>query len=93
MEENNQIQSKSVLLDHKMIVEGKTWHEKKEMVKFIHSEKATKFCEIFTLLLSNVVPVKSKVKILQNFMAFSEYMNFNDVSSKGEGAPKADERR
>ena len=23
-----------------------------------------------------VVPVKSKVKILQNFVAFSEYMNF-----------------
>ena len=24
-----------------------------------------------------VVPVKSKVKISQNFVAFSEYMNFN----------------
>ena len=45
-------------------------------VKFIYSEKATKFCEIFTLLLSYVVPVKSKVKILQNFVAFSESMNF-----------------
>ena len=33
------------------------------------------FFEIFTLLLSYVVPVKSKVKILQNFVAFSEYMN------------------
>ena len=32
------------------------------MVKFIYSEKATKFCEIFTLLLSYVLPVKSKVK-------------------------------
>jgi hypothetical protein len=31
-------------------------------VKFICSEKATKFCEIFTLLLSYVVPVKSKVE-------------------------------
>ena len=47
------------------------------LLKFIYSEKATKFCEIFTLLLSYVVPVKSKVKILQNFVAFSEYMNFN----------------
>ena len=46
------------------------------MVKFIYSEKATKFCEIFTLLLPYVVPVKSKLKILQNFVAFSEYMNF-----------------
>ena len=46
-----------------------------DVVKFIYSEKATKFCEIFTLLLSYVVPVKSKVKILQNFVALSEYMN------------------
>ena len=46
-------------------------------VKVIYSEKATKFCKIFTLLLSYVVPVKSKVKILQNFVAFSEYMNFS----------------
>ena len=38
MAENNQIQSKSVLLDHKMIVEGKTWHEKKEMVTTIREE-------------------------------------------------------
>ena len=43
----------------------------------VYSEKATKFCKIFTLLLSYVVPVKSKVKISQNFVAFSEYMNFN----------------
>ena len=46
------------------------------LLKFIYSEKAAKFCEIFTLLLSHVVPVKSKVKISQNFVAFSEYMNF-----------------
>ena len=45
-------------------------------LKFIYSEKATKFWEIFTLLLSYVVPVKSKVKISQNFVTFSEYMNF-----------------
>ena len=45
--------------------------------KFIYSEKATKFCKISTLLLSYVVPVKSKVDISQNFVAFSEYMNFN----------------
>ena len=46
------------------------------LLKFIYSEKATKFWEIFTLLLSYVMPVKSKVKISQNFVAFSEYMNF-----------------
>ena len=45
------------------------------MLKFIYSEKATKFCEIFNFLLSYVVPVKSEVKISQNFVA-SEYMNF-----------------
>ena len=43
--------------------------------KFIYSEKATNFCEIFPLLLT----IKSKGKILQNFVAFSECMNFNYV--------------
>ena len=47
-----------------------------DLLKFKYSEKATKFCEIFTLLLSYVVPVKSSEKISQNFVAFSEYMNF-----------------
>ena len=46
-------------------------------LKFIYSEKATKFCEISLLLLSYVVSVKSKVNISQKFVAFSEYMNFN----------------
>ena len=46
------------------------------VLKFIYSEKATKFCEIFTLLLTTVHAHKIKVKISQNFMAFSEYMNF-----------------
>ena len=32
--------------------------------------------KIFTLLLSYVQPVKSKVKISQNYVAFSEYMKF-----------------
>ena len=45
----------------------------------MYSEKATKFCEIFTLLLSYLVSVKSKVKISQTFVAFSEYMNFKYV--------------
>ena len=46
-------------------------------IKFIYSEKAKKFCKIFTLLLTVCTVVKSKVKISQNFVAFSEYMNFN----------------
>ena len=36
----------------------------------MYSEKATKFCKIFSLLLSYVVPVKSKVMVLQTFVAF-----------------------
>ena len=32
--------------------------------------------KISILLLSYVVPVKSKMEISQNFVAFSEYMNF-----------------
>ena len=47
-----------------------------EHVKFIYSEKATKFCEISTVDLSYVVPVKSTVDISHNFEAFSKYMNF-----------------
>ena len=52
------------------------------LVKFIYSEKATKFCEISTLLLSFIVPIKSKVEISQNFVAFSEYMNFTTIKLK-----------
>ena len=59
------------------------------IVKFIYSEKATKFFEIFTLLTSVCTVDKSKVKVLQNFVAFSEYMNFisrnvliNNISNK-----------
>ena len=45
-------------------------------IKFIYYEKATKFCEISTLLLTTVDTVKSKGEISQNFVPFSEYMNF-----------------
>ena len=48
-------------------------------LKFIYSEKATKFCEIFPLLLTTVHTVKSEGKISQNFVAFSEYMNFKQI--------------
>jgi hypothetical protein len=47
------------------------------LLKFMHSEKATKFCEISILLLFYILPVKIKVEISQNFAAFSEYKNFN----------------
>ena len=45
--------------------------------KTFFSEKATKCCEIFTLILPVFTVDKSKVKISQNFVAFSEYTNFN----------------
>ena len=47
------------------------------VLKFIYSEKATNFCEISTVDLSYVVTIKYTVEISQNFVAFSEYMNFN----------------
>ena len=50
------------------------------VLKFIYSEKATKFCKIFPLLLTAVHTVKSKGKISQNFVAFSEYVNFTMFS-------------
>ena len=43
------------------------------------SEKATKFCKIFTLLLTVWTVVKSKVKSLENFVTFSKYMNFTVI--------------
>ena len=49
----------------------------KGLFVLIYSEKATKFCEISTVDLSYVVPVKSTVEISQKFVAFLEYMNFN----------------
>ena len=52
-----------------------------DKVNFIYSEKATKFWKISTLDLSYVVTIKSTVEISQNFVAFSEYMNFNTIQS------------
>ena len=47
------------------------------LLKFIYSEKATKFCEIFTLLLSVCTVDKSKVKISQkNFRIYKFYQLF-----------------
>ena len=46
------------------------------VLKFMYPEEAKNFCEIFTLLLTTLHTVKSKVKIPQNFVVFSEYMNF-----------------
>ena len=44
---------------------------------FIYSEMATKFSKISTNYLSYVLTVKWLMDILQNFVAFSEYINFS----------------
>ena len=49
------------------------------LLKFIYSEKTTKFSEISINYLSYVLPVKYLVEISQNFVGFSEYMNFTTV--------------
>ena len=76
-------------VDSLQILDWRSWKNIKsipsynKVVNFIYSEKATKFCEIFTLVLSYiiVVPVKCKVNILQIAVAFSEYMNFKKIKS------------
>ena len=45
----------------------------------IYPEKATKFFKIFPLILTACTVVKSKVEVSQNFVVFSEYMNFKKV--------------
>ena len=45
------------------------------LLKFIYSEKATIFFEISTVDLS-YVSSNGQMEISQNFVAFSEYMNF-----------------
>ena len=47
-----------------------------KILKYRYSEKATKFGGISTILLPYVVPVKSKMEISSNLVAFLEYMNF-----------------
>ena len=45
-------------------------------LKFMYSEKATKFFEISAVDFSYVVPVKSTVEVSLNLVAFSGYKNF-----------------
>ena len=48
------------------------------LVKFIYFEKATKFCEIFTLLLSYVVPVR----IYELYLEINLPSNFKLIKKK-----------
>ena len=47
----------------------------KHLLKFVYSKKATKFCEIFTLLLTTEHTDISKEKISHNFVAFWKFMH------------------
>ena len=49
------------------------------ILKLIYSEKATNFGKVSTVDLSYLVMVKSRIEISQNFLAFSEYMNFTYI--------------
>ena len=53
------------------------WNTYSDSSKFIYFETVTKFCEISTVDWSVTTSDKSTVEILQKFVAFSEYMNFN----------------
>ena len=49
-------------------------------VKFIYSEKAKKICVISIV---DLPYVKSMLEISKNFVAFSEFMNFNKLENFG----------
>ena len=51
------------------------------MLKYIYSEKATKYCEISTVDLTGTTQDKSTVEISEYFVAVSEYMNFKRVTN------------
>ena len=59
------------------------WKSRKQLwylVKFIYSEKATKFRKIFTLLLTTVHRVKSKVKISHKILRPSQNIRTLQIS-------------
>ena len=59
------------------------------LIKFIYSEKATKFCEVSTVdLTANTTQDKSTLGISQKILAFSDYMNFTQSKIYGGGHPR-----
>ena len=55
---------------------GKVSEIKPPLVKFIYPEKAKFFCKISNVDLTGTTYDKSTLEISQNFVAFSEYINF-----------------
>ena len=54
---------------------------KTPFLKFIYSERATQYCKISIVDLTVTTQDKSMVEISQNFVAFSEYINFTRDST------------
>ena len=57
-----------------------SWRFQLLTLKFRCYEKATKFDEIFILVLTSLSDVKTKMDISSNFVAFSENLNFSNKS-------------
>ena len=72
----NHIKLNSKILTNNQIYQREVY----SLLKFIYSETATKLCKFSTLIFTVCTAVKSKVEIVQNFVAFSEHMNFKIVS-------------
>ena len=70
------LQKNEIILVQVLRAVGVLWIKIGQVIKFMYSEKATKFCEISTLILTDTTWDKSKVEVLQNFVGFSEYINF-----------------
>ena len=60
----------------------KIFYSKTTTIKVHIFWEGHKILQNFTLLLTGTTKDKSKVKISQNFMAVSEYMNFSRVNSE-----------
>ena len=59
------------------LIQQKAKEEKKLMIKFINSEKATKMDQIsYSLKITYLVTSKTIVIFFQIIVAFSEYINF-----------------
>ena len=51
-------------------------------LKFRYSEKATNFWKNVPLFLTLLISVKTFMRFFQNFVAFSEYLNFTDPCTR-----------
>ena len=69
----------AVIIPKKYLLRGETNFHEFWYLKFRHSEKTKKFLLSSTFYLIILKSVKLKWKMGQTFVAFSEYLNFNDL--------------